>query len=123
MAARKKNPAVDFFYEWAGYARSPGESEHKARMRNAKALANAESIASERGWRCDWEEDPEGWDTLGDVPEEDVKEVLICVLRDEDGKYLESLGGNLMGYNSADNRRMGRLVEAELALQALAENK
>ena len=119
MTVRKQSPAIKFFYEWAGYSRSPKESERVARMRNAKALANAEAVASERGWSYTWEEDPEGWDTLGDVPEEDVKEVLTVVLRDEEGNVLAALGGNLMCYDSAANRRHGRLVEAELALEAL----
>lgn len=115
--------AEQFFYESAGYSYSRGATKAKqnaARWENARALAAAEAEASDRGWYYEWEEDSDGFDTLGDVPEEDVTEVLTCVLKDENSKVLGVLGGILMGHNSAENRRQARLIETELALEALS---
>ncbi len=56
---------------------------------------------------------------MGHVDPADVEEVLSVVLRDEKGRVLQSLGGVLFGWNSADNRRQGRLFEADLALEAM----
>ncbi len=82
---------------------------------SARALAHAEQEATARGWYVEWFDDPEGWDSLGDIDPETVKEVLYAVLKDENGEVLASLG------SIADpDRTYGRVVEAELALEALS---
>lgn len=120
--AAKHSKAEKFFYEHAGYSYPSGATkaeQDKQRWLNARALADAEMRAVELGWRFTWEEDPEGYDP-GDWPEDDVpEEVLTCYLRDEDGEVLESLGGNGMTGKLVQDQRFGRVVEAELALQAL----
>lgn len=122
MAADKK--AVDFFYKYAGYGYDPKrETKEQGRRRGAKLLAEAEAYALDHGWSYRWEDDPEGWDSLGDVPVEDVSEVLGVALLDENGKTLESLGGVSFGHNFPDNRRYGRVVEAELALEAMPRSR
>jgi len=108
--ANPSKQAIKFFYDNAGWR--GGQKERRA---NARALAEAEEEAEERGWEVRWEEDPEGWDTLGDIPEEDVKEILTAVLYDEEGEVIDSLGGVVN-----PDRRYGRVVEAELALEALS---
>lgn len=122
----KHSKAEKFFYEHAGYSYPSGASkaeQDKQRWLNARALADAELQAVELGWRFTWEDDPYGYDP-GDWPETDVPdEVLWCALRDEDGKILESLGGIGMTGKLAEDQSYGRLIEAELALQALAEMK
>jgi hypothetical protein len=106
--------AVDFFYKHAGYGYGPGETPEQGRRRGAVKLAKAEQEATARGWTVKWEEDPEGWDSLGDIDPDDVKEILVAVLYDEDGNVLGSLGSIVN-----PDRDYARVVEAELALEAL----
>jgi len=80
----------------------------------ARALAYAEQEATARGWRVEWRDDPEGWDSLGDIDPETVKEVFYAVLFDENENVLASLGSIV-----DPDRAYGRVVEAELALEAL----
>ncbi len=98
-----------------------------ARTRGARSLANAEAEAQRRGWTVRWEDDPEGWESLrsdvrqGYISESDAKEVdeiLSAVLRDSDGEVLASLG-NVQFSRGPQAQRYGRVVEAELALEAL----
>ena len=44
-------------------------------------------------------------------------------IKDADGKVLGSLGGIMFGYDTDHNRNYPRVVEAELALEALHEKK
>lgn len=104
----KLKRAYAFFKENAGYV--VGRSAE-----GALALARAEAIASSLGWDVDWEEDPEEYQ-MGDAEEEPPNEVYNAMLRDEDGKVIGSLGG--IGDPS---RSYQRVVEAELALEALHE--
>jgi len=97
--------AVDFFKKHAG-----------AKARGARRLADAEAEAEERGWKVDWEDDPEEWQ--GD--DERPFEVLTAVLRDGEGNVLDSLGGIGMTGNRLEDQNYGRVVEAELAVEALA---
>jgi hypothetical protein len=108
--------AVAFFFEHAGYGYGPGETPEQGRKRGAVALAKAEQEATARGWAVEWSEDPDGWDSLGDIDPETVKEILSAVLKDENGEVLASLGGIV-----DPDRAYGRVVEAELALEALSE--
>lgn len=104
--------AIAFFYRHAGYSYRPGETRAEGRKRGAKALARAEAEASARGWRVDWEGDPELPDH--DIPDYEPKEVLGAVLRDEHGSVLASVWGIM-----DPDRNASRVVEAELALEAL----
>lgn len=117
-ATKKMAPsakAVDFFRKHAGYAVRPGESKNKAKTRGAQALARAEAEAEARGWTVEWEHDPEEWQ--GDV--ERPFEVLTAVLRDANGNVLTSLGGNGMTGNRKTDADFRRVIEAELADEAL----
>jgi hypothetical protein len=106
--------AVDFFFKNAGYSYGPGETPEQGRRRGAIALAKAEQEATARGWHVKWEEDPEGWDSLGDIDPDDVRELLSAVLYDSEGNVLGSLGSIVN-----PDRNYGRVIEAELALEAL----
>lgn len=117
-ATKKPAPsakAIDFFRKHAGYAMRPGESKARAKTRGAQALARAEAEAESRGWTVDWEHDPEEWQ--GDV--ERPFEVLTAVLRDADGQVLTSLGGIGMTGNRKTDTDYRRVIEAELADEAL----
>ena len=112
-----------FFQEHAGYATPPG------RMACAKALAQAEIEAEANEFTFEWEgeQDPDwSWftDSRGRSAEPSERDIqLCCLLKDEDGKVLASLGG--IHFNTwnwyADPYR--RVVEAELASEALASDK
>jgi hypothetical protein len=106
---------VGFFHKHAGYAVRRGESKAKAKTRGALALARAEAEAEARGWTVDWEEDPEEWQ--GDIAR--PFEVLTAVLRDADGHVRASLGGVGMTGNQRTDADYKRVVEAELADEAL----
>jgi uncharacterized protein YndB with AHSA1/START domain len=69
----------------------------------AQKLAQAEAEASARGWRAEWEGDPDGDD-----------EAFGVVLRDEHGHLLADEWGV-----SAATRPVRRLVEARLTLRAM----
>jgi len=113
--AAPSSKAVDFFRKHAGYAVRPGESKAKAKTRGAQALARAEAEAEARGWAVVWEDDPEEWQ--GDV--ERPFEVLTAELRDADGHSLAFLGGNGMTGNRKTDADYRRVIEAELADEAL----
>jgi hypothetical protein len=118
--------AVKFFASMSGRV---GEA-----MLSGLHLARAEARAAALGWevRWDWDEDAGAPDTSWcpicermaandrTLPREvsvgHAHEILCAVLVDADGKVLGSLGG------IADpDHAYRRLVEAELALEALAE--
>ncbi len=88
--------------------------------RGALDLARAEREAERRGWRTDWEYD-EGadWSWLDQPGFEREKakehEVYVAILRDKNGYVLASLGGIF-----DPDRRYMRVVEAELASEALS---
>lgn len=104
---RRKTPSIppslkrafNFFREHAGYI--VGE-----RAVGALQLAKAERDAANNGWRVGWEPDEDG-DGTG-------KPGYAAILYDEDGKVLGSLGGI-----DTDRGPYARVVEAELALEAL----
>lgn len=93
-----------------------------ADLPTAKKLLRAEEIAEEKGWKFTWEGEPGDWnDFLGDEDKiEDIDSIEQVVLRDEDGRVLESLGGIAFAKRSStrDNQDYGREVEANLALEA-----
>ncbi len=107
--------AVDFFRKQAGYSVRGGETVAQGKTRGAKALARAEAEAEARGWTVGWEHDPEEWQ--GDV--ERPFEVLQAVLRDADGNVLASLGSVGMTGNRKTDADYRRVIEAELAEEAL----
>lgn len=106
----------EFFYAHAGYSYDPKrETPEQGRRRCAKALARAEDYAQSLGWTFKWDHEPDA-DLSWMDEEERAKphEVLCCVLRDASGDVRASLG------NIVDaDRNYGRVVEAELALEAM----
>jgi hypothetical protein len=81
-------------------------------LKAATSLARAEKHAENVGWTVRWEPETEAYE-LGEG-EEMPNEVLSASLVDSDGNVLASLGG------IADpGRNYSRIVEAELALEAM----
>jgi len=114
----RRKAAEDFFYEHGGFGYDPKkETKTQGRRRSAKEAAKAEEIASRLGWTFEWEHDQEPYE-MGDAETEMPAEVLTCVLRDENGQVLESLGSIGMSGNLKKDRDYGRTVEADLAHEA-----
>jgi len=113
MARRKieVNPklqkAYEFFCEHSGYVKGRREE-------GALDLARAEAIAEALDWKVEWEQDEEEYQSGGEWDQ--PKEVLSAILYDADGEVIGSLGGI-----GDPDRSYGRVVEAELALEALYE--
>jgi hypothetical protein len=114
--------AVAFFNEWAGWSYDPAtESPEEGRARTARHLAQAEEEAERRGWYVEWSDDWEITDHAAEYGEEaypngNPETCENADLYDEHGNMIRSLGC----IDDADaNYR--RVVEAELAAEALAE--
>ena len=100
----------EFFRGHMGVHRSGRSAEAAA------SLARAEEAAEDLDWQVEWEEDPDGADSLGEIDPATVSEILVAVLKDESGEVLGSLGGIV-----DPDLNYRRVVEAELALEALNE--
>lgn len=99
---------VDFFKKHGGY-----------KVKQATDLAKAEEEALDRGWSFEWENDQDpdlSW--ASDEERADIKEVLVAILKDENGKVLDSLGGIVDPTN-----HYARVVEAEMADNVLHDLK
>jgi hypothetical protein len=119
------NAAFKFFYANAGYSYDPKtQAPAQGKAKCARSLAAAERKASALGWTFDWvfDDQPcmgcecgsESCDCFTGEPHE----TFGCVLRDENGESLESLWGICK-----PTREYRRVVEAELASEALAYRK
>lgn len=118
----KTSEAEKFHHKHGGYSYDPKkETKAQGRRRSAKQAAKAEEIAREHGWRFEWEHDPEPYE-MGDAETETPDEVLTCVLYDENGEVLASLGGIGMSGTQRERKDYGRIIEAELAMEG-ASNK
>lgn len=128
---RRKNPrkgAVKFFYDNAGFSYdTKKETKEEGRRRSARQLAEAEEWLEEQvyenGWEVIWEHDEESPE--GFVDDEDMQELaagnleyLWAGIVDGDGETVASLGGILV-YKGPEGRKFGRVIEAELASEAM----
>jgi hypothetical protein len=123
----KLTPTEKFFYDHAGFGYSSGadkKQQEAAHVQNAKSLARAEAESEKRGWTVEWEHDQDA-DTSWMDPEQldDYQsgrtEILSAQLLDENGEVLESLGGIALNARSSTRDPYGRVVEAEMAQEAL----
>jgi hypothetical protein len=119
--ARKQLTADQFFfYQNAGYAYdTKTETPEQGHIRCAKDLAEAEAIGQRMGYVFEWEFD-QGPDLswMSDEEREQDHEVLCCRIVDpEDARH--SLA-SLCGITDPD-RNYGRIIEAELAAEAIAD--
>ena len=85
-------------------------------VKSARELAYAEAEARRRGWTFSWEGDvdfdPRDWE--GEPPDE-----VLCVALRGGGRVL----GSLCGVADPSRENYGRVVEAELALEALSNER
>ena len=120
MAYQRMTPAEKFFYKHAGFSYDPQtETKNQGKRRCATEMAEAEAYLQDMQWSASWE-----WEQFADLSwmtdeeREQEHEVLCCILRDEHGNVLASLG-NIV---DADLHYM-RVVEAELADEVYNEIK
>lgn len=112
-----------FFYEHAGYGHDPKtQTAEQGRVEYAIALALAEEQAKGLGWEFEWTNDwgvgsHKDYYGAGSCYEDSEPNTCeFCVCKDENGETLASLG--CIDDATRDYRRV---VEAELASEALAE--
>lgn len=124
MKTKTKQTAEQFFYEQAGYSYDPkGETQEQGKRRCAQLMAYAERRASADGYSYEWSVDP--YITSSDFCDDPEPWALwTCLMRDEEGKVVKSLGGIDFGRDGepwGDPYR--RVVEAELAMEYYANLK
>lgn len=113
--------AYQFFKKHAGYSYDPRtETVEQGRQRCARALADAEARASERGYSFDWRLDD--IDSSSFTDEKPSWALWQCAMFDESGECAAILGGIDFGRDGdpwGDTYR--RVVHAELALEGVKE--
>ena len=114
----------NFFFEQAGYSYDPKrETEKQGRQRGAKALAAAERKGSDAGFSFHWEID-QLCDSSEFSKERPAWQLWACCCRNSQGRVRASLCGIDFGRDGAPwGEPYRRVVEAELALEALASTE
>lgn len=100
--------------------------EAKPKKKKKKTKKTPHEVAEELGWTLEWHQEEGAWADFVDesvTSLDDVEEVLYVVLKDKDGKVLESLGGVVFmkGSSTRQNQEYGSSVEDELIEEALAK--
>lgn len=125
--------AEQFFFENAGYSYNPAtETEAEGRLRCARQLAQAEAWAQAEGLEYVWEDDPDCTEDDFEFPEDKahVREhgAVGCILYRpcpdhgadcKHAEHLASLWGITESLNNRERDNYRRVVEAELALEAI----
>ena len=119
-ARKELTPDQFFFYQNTGYSYDPKtETAEQGHIRCAKQLAEAEQYARNLVWVFEWEfdQDPDfSWMT--DEERKQEHEVLCCRIPDPENMRFSL--ASLCGITDPDSNYR-RVVEAELASEALAE--
>lgn len=115
-----RQSAFVFFHANAGNSWNPEtETEMEGRNRSAQRLVDAEQWAWDQGIEYRWEEDvqPDRSGIDHNAP------LWVCIAY-HDGEIIESMGGIDLGegdpWPNSSGRTYARVVEAELALDAMA---
>lgn len=116
----KRQTAVAFFREHAGYSVAPGETEAQGRTRSAKEYAGAEAwLMAQPGFTVHWEQDEEYNPKDYDVP--DMPEIgWVCIVT-ANGETETLCGVTFDDDGYPDGNAYARVVVAELALQLMGE--
>lgn len=110
------NKQEQFFYDNAGFSYDPKtQTPEQGKLECAKALADAETLATAHGYSFEWFIDPDI--TSADFQDDDYS-LWCCQMHNDDGDVVGSLSGIDFG---PDGEPWGndyrRVVEAELALE------
>lgn len=109
--------AAEFFYLNAGWSYDPHkQTKEEGRQECARALAMAERWATETGVEYRWEIDQDGPPWRDD---DDDNTYWSCVAIDDDYECVASLGGIDFVTGEPWGEGYRRVVEAELALEAM----
>lgn len=118
--------AVMFFYATAGYSHHPAiQTEVNGRLLGAIKLAEAEQWARRNGCWFEWDDDPEGAEVQDDRGEWQQLPAVFCLMyqhNEEPGEppnLLGSLSAITESDDNSERRNYRRVVEAELALEAM----
>jgi hypothetical protein len=120
---------TQFFARHGAYSYDPkAETPDQGRMRCARAMATAEAYARDNGWHTEWTQDGECYAWQGECfdvitdwrrVEGETYHGWWATLYDEHGTAI----GSLCGVTFEDDNRLAdphrRVVEAELALEAM----
>lgn len=106
---------IAFFYEHAGYCYGAHETPEEGRQRCAEQLAGAELWARLENYTFEWEQDELDSSEWSD--EQPVWPTYVCLMRDEAGHVVQSLGG--LDFGTGPYGPYRRVVEAELALEQM----
>lgn len=109
------NRNEQFFYDHAGWSHDPKtETSEQGRERCARALAKAEDDGRNAGLSFEWSADHDCERTRRNA------EMWQCACYDVHGRVVASLGGVDFGPEGLHGDPYRRVVEAELALEAIA---
>jgi hypothetical protein len=115
------NKDQQFFFDHAGYSYDPKtETPEQGRERCercAARLADAEMEGRRKGLSFQWSIDD--IDSTSFTDEKPSWRLYQCVCTDRDGEVLASLGGIDLGRNGDYSDPYCRVVEAELAMEAI----
>jgi hypothetical protein len=114
------NRSIQFFWDNAGFCYNPKtETKDEGRYRSAMQLVQAELEGTHQGFSFVWDvDDIDSSDFSDDTPHE----LFYCTCLDYRGDVLSSLGGVDFGPNTQPwSHDYRRVVEAELALEALTQ--
>jgi hypothetical protein len=113
--------AIKFFAKHAGFSFDPKtQTAKQGKAKCARSLARGERVAAKLGYTFEWEFDQDGCigcDCGSDMcacSNGEPHEVLSCIARDADGKFIGS-----MGSICKPSREYRRVIEAALASEGL----
>lgn len=114
------NQAEQFFFDSAGYSYDPKtENAEQGKIRCAERMAKAERDGREAGLSFQWSEDYRDSSEWSDEKPSWVQYICVCFA--PDGIMLASLSGVDFGRDGTpESNPYRRVVEAELAIEALA---
>lgn len=111
------NKQEQFFYKHAGFSYDPKtQTPEQGKAECAKALADAETLATAHGYSFEWTEDSEC--SAADFRDDTDYALWCCIMRNDDGDVVGSLRGIDFGPGGEPwGNDYRRVVEAELALE------
>jgi hypothetical protein len=127
MAKRARNPfkpGTPEAFHWTngGYSYKPPQTPEQGRKDCAVAMAEAERRGSDMGLSYEWTPDDQTQESFRNLRRgEDPYYLWGCICRDESGKVRASLWGIDFGGAEPWGESYRRVVEAELASEALHE--
>lgn len=116
------NSPEGFFWANAGYSYKPPQTPEEGRRECATSLAAAERWGSDNGLSFEWREDDQTQESFRKLRRgEDPYNLWVCICRAESGEVRAALGGIDFGGKDPWGDSYRRVVEAELASEAMPD--